>query len=417
MTLTSLFAVLLLSSQQPATFVITSARVFDGTRFIGERHIVVQDGIIAAVLPGGSQPPNALRRVDGRGRTVMPGLIDGHVHLSEQIERDLAQAAALGVTTMLDLWSGPSRLPRLKALEASAPPGLADVRTAGIGATAPGGHPTQMGGPPTPTLTDPAEADSFVADRVAEGADFLKIIYDDVAWIGRRLPMISRATLEALIAAGHRRGKVVIVHVGTEAQAADAVAAGADGLAHWFIGRVDPALVRAMAARGTFVIGTLSMLEGVFCGKPAGPSILADSLLAGYLDPASRQGLTLALPSRAPMAGCSETDAALRSLVQAGVPLVTGTDAPVPGAVYGASVHVESARLVAAGIAPADALAAATSRAAAAFRLSDRGSIRPGLRADLILIDGDPSVDVVATRRIVGVWKRGVAVGRTPAAQ
>lgn len=384
MTPTTWLAVLLLAFQQPSAFVITNARVFDGARFIGERHVVVR-----------------------------AGLIDAHVHLSDDVERNLAQAAALGVTTMLDLWSGPSRLPRIKALEAADPAGLADVRTAGIGATAPGGHPTQMGGPPPPTLIDPTEADSFVARRFAEGADFLKIIYDDVAWLGRPLPRISQATLEALIAAGHRRGKLVVVHVGTQAQAADAVAAGADGLAHWFIGSVDPALVRAMVARRTFVIGTLAMLEGSFCGRPAGPPILADSLLAAYLDQASRQALTRSLPPRPAMAGCSETDAALRSLVQAGVPLVTGTDAPVPGIAYGASMHVEIARLVAAGLSPVDALAAATSRAAAAFRLRDRGSVRPGLRADLLLVDGDPSLDIVATRRIVGVWKRGVAVSRT----
>ena len=92
--------------------------------------------------------------------------------------------------------------------------------------------------------------------------------------------------------------------------------------------------------------------------------------------------------------------------------LSIGTDSPVPGETYGASVHDELAMMVDIGLTPLQALAAATSAPATSFRLKDRGAIRPGLRADLVLVDGDPTHDIRATRRIVRVWKRGVEVER-----
>ena len=92
--------------------------------------------------------------------------------------------------------------------------------------------------------------------------------------------------------------------------------------------------------------------------------------------------------------------------------MLAGTDAPAPGTTYGASVHRELEHLVDAGLTPAAALAAATSATAAAFRINDRGRIRTGMRADLLLVDGDPSTQIHDTRHIVAVWKRGVRVAR-----
>lgn len=94
------------------------------------------------------------------------------------------------------------------------------------------------------------------------------------------------------------------------------------------------------------------------------------------------------------------------------MPILAGTDAPSPGTTYGASLHGELALLVREGLTPVEALTAATSAAARAFRLRGRGFIRAGSRADLVLVDGDPTTDIVATRKIVGVWKAGVEVQR-----
>jgi hypothetical protein len=92
--------------------------------------------------------------------------------------------------------------------------------------------------------------------------------------------------------------------------------------------------------------------------------------------------------------------------------MMAGTDAINPGTAHGASIHRELELLVAAGLSPTESLAAATSVPASIFRLSDRGRITPGLRADLVLVDSDPTSDIKATRKIVGVWKQGHAIDR-----
>src|SRR5580698_3788211 len=103
--------------------------------------------------------------VDGRGRTLLPGLLDAHVHMPNNMEDAARQVLELGVTTQLDMFTSEDGLKRIKKMEAEDTPDLADVRTAGVGATVPGGHPTQMGGPPIPTLTKPEEAQAFVDAR------------------------------------------------------------------------------------------------------------------------------------------------------------------------------------------------------------------------------------------------------------
>ncbi len=98
---------------------------------------------------------------------------------------------------------------------------------------------------------------------------------------------------------------------------------------------------------------------------------------------------------------------AVRLLHEAGVPILVGTDAPNPGTFYGVSMHRELELLVRAGLTPLEALAGATSRAAAAFDLEDRGRIAPGLRADLLLVEGDPTTDIMQSRDVSGIWKEG----------
>jgi imidazolonepropionase-like amidohydrolase len=395
-----------------ATFVVRDVRLFDGERVVERRSVLVRDGVISGV--GGPElaaPPGAAV-VDGRGRTLLPGLIDAHVHLSDSAGADLRQAAALGVTTVLDMFSASTRFERIRTLRAADAPHMADVRTAGVGASAPGGHPSQMGGPPFPTISDSAESRAFVDARVAEGADYVKIIYDDLKSLGMSVPMLDRRTLKSLVAAAHARGKLAVVHVLTETQAMDAVDAGADGLVHLFAApRVSPDFARRVASRGAFVIPTLSVVYGP-CTQPIGPRLAADTLLRPYIRPALRPMTTLVRPPRDGAPSCEGTREAIRQLVQRGVPVLAGSDAPSPPHTYGVALHGELELLVEAGLTPVQALAAATSAPARAFRLTDRGKIAPGLRADLVLVDGDPTRDITTTRRIVGVWKRGVAVER-----
>src|SRR5262249_15120213 len=121
-----------------------------------------------------------------------------------------------------------------------------------------------------------------------------------------------------------------------------------------------------------------------------------------------------AIPDNARFAANAQTS--VRKLHAAGVPILAGTDAGNPGTTHGASLHGELALLVAAGLSPVDALAAATSVPARFFNVRERGRIASGLRADLVLVDGDPTTDITATRAIVTIWKNGAAVDRSTAA-
>jgi imidazolonepropionase-like amidohydrolase len=374
--------------------------------------VLVQDGRISRVGDSKLAVPPGMAVVDGRGRTLLPGLMDAHVHVSDDAAADLRQSLVLGVTTVIDMFSASTRFDRIKALRSTDHPDLADVRTAGTGASAPGGHPSQMGGPPFPTISDAAEATAFVDARIAEGSDFLKIIYDDLATLGTPIPMLDRGTLNALVAAAHARGKLAVVHVLTDAQARAAIEARADGLAHMFSGpTVSADLARLAASHRTFVVPTLSIWYGA-CGQPSGAAIAGDPLLRPYIRPPLRARMSSSPGPRTDARSCEGMVEAIRQLARRRVLILAGTDAPSPGQTYGASLHGELALLVRAGLTPRQALAAATSAPARAFRLTDRGRIRPGLRADLLLVEGDPTTDILATRRIVRVWKRGFDVER-----
>lgn len=370
---------------------IRDARVFDGERTIPRADIMIDGGRITE--PDGL-PADV--EVDGSGKTLFPGLIDAHTHT---FDGSLAQALTFGVTTELDMFCLPGNLSRQRELAAG--DDVADLRSAGMLATAPGGHPSQLmagfdastleafgdavGG--FDTVADRGQARRFVEARLAEGIDYLKIVVDDGAVHGARLPALTPQVVAALVEAAHDNGLLTIAHAITAREVAIALDAGVDGLAHVFAdaGPDDPVgydLAARVATQGVFVVTTLAYFEAI-----TGQAGAADH----------------ALP------GCAENAVhAARILHQAGVPLLAGTDANPFAPVHGAAMHRELALLTEAGLGNEEALAAATSVPARHFRLTDRGRVAPGLRADLILVDGDPTRDIAATAAIAEVWRRGV---------
>ena len=129
---------------------------------------------------------------------------------------------------------------------------MADLRSAGTLVTAPGGHGTEYG-LRVPTLQTVAEAQAFVDDRIREGSDYIKIVYDDGRATGSKLPTISKEVMAALVTAAHRRGKLAIVHTVSLQEARDAIEAGADGLAHVFADEMpDPEFGRFVAAHHAY---------------------------------------------------------------------------------------------------------------------------------------------------------------------
>ncbi|MFE5393045.1 amidohydrolase family protein [Streptomyces sp. NPDC056568] len=342
---------------------LTRVRVFDGDRLTAPRTVVIDDGRIGVSALGA-------RRVDCAGAVLLPGLIDAHLHLKDV--DTLHRLARSGVTTGLDMACfPPSVAASLRGL-----PGLPDIRSAGVPAVAPGSP--QSGLPTFPAdavLTGPDQASRFVRARIAEGSDYIKIIIDE--------PGLSPETVKAVTAAAHSLGKLVMAHATTTAMAERALDAGVDMIHHVPLDTALPAGVAARyAATGTVAVPTLTMMEG-FAG-----------LGIPGMDYAAAEGSV----------------AALR---RAGARILVGTDAnSTPGIPvqppFGTSIHHEVELLVRAGLTPLEALRATTGLPAQSFGLRDRGAVRPGYRADLLLVDGDPLADITATRAVRRVWIGGV---------
>ncbi|MBW8875583.1 MAG: CIA30 family protein [Acidobacteria bacterium] len=390
---------------------ITHVRIFDGSKVIPDGTVVVEGRTLRAVGPKVAVPAGA-EMIDGSGDTLLPGFIDGHTHTWGDA---LIRAAVFGVTTELDMFTDPqfARSQREEQAKTGAP-GRADLLSAGFLATAPGGHGTEYG-LPVPTLTKPEEAQAWVDARIAEGSDYIKIISEDAKLYGRTIPTLDKATIAAVVQAAHKRGKLAVVHISTETAATEALEAGADGLVHIFTDRAPEADFIALAVkRKAFVTPTLTVVEST-TGTASGQALPDDPRLSPYLTAEEVQGLRRGFPKRGEPRFQNALDA-IRQLKAAGVPILAGTDAPNPGTTHGASIHRELELLVQAGLSPAEALAAATSVPAKIFGLKDRGRIAPGLRADLVLVKGDPTTDVTASRDILKVWKIGQEVPRAKAA-
>ena len=394
------------SAPTPApAFVIRNAQVFDGTKLLGPADVWVEDGQIKAVGRNVKVPPET-KVVDGAGDTLLPGLIDSHTHDWEA--QMLQQALAFGVTTQLDMFTDPRFAAGIKKEQTEGKDlNMADLRSSGYLATAPHGHGTEYG-MPVPTLTSPDQAQAWVDARIVEGSDYIKIIYDDGSTYGAHIPTLSKETMRAIVDAAHRRGTIAVVHIGDQQGAKDAINAGADGLAHLFADSEPTSDFAALAAaHHVFVVPTLTVLESV-SGIASGESLTTDPRLEPYLTPQNIANLKRSFGQLPTHPSEKYAGTAVRELMAVHVPVLAGTDSPNPGTSHGASLHRELQLLVRAGMTPQQALEAATSVPAKTFHLNDRGEIAPGKRADLLLVKGDPTQDITATRDIVAVWKAGV---------
>lgn len=362
-------------------FTITNVRLFTPQHTFGPlTSIGVENGVLTTETGGVT--------VDGQGGYLLPGLIDTHVHISRADE--LAVGLQWGVTTMLDM--GTTRWDELRALRDNESDDRADVRGVSSPACAVRGTAVRkMGFPASTAVSGPADAARWVAERLRQEPDHLKIVLEDKLLPFQPRPL-SPDTVAALVTEAHRAGKKVVVHAASPRAYAIALDAGADVITHAPISATLSAdLAGRVAASGTAVSPTLVMMR----------TILEN----------------LRIPFRPKSLHFGQTIASTKALDDAGASIVLGTDANAdetsPARVaHGSAVHEELALLVDAGLSPANALAAATSRAAEVFGLHDRGVIAAGKRADLLLLSRDPLQDITATRDIAGVWKRGVAPHR-----
>ncbi len=403
------------AASEPHSVVLRPAGVFDGIDgkvHAGWQVLVTGDQIVAV---GPDLPtPAGVQVIELPGDTLMPGMIEGHGHLflhpydenswDNQVLYELlalrtaravasAQATLLaGFTSERDLGTegaGYADVGLKAAIDQGIVPGprlsVATRAIVALGAYGPKGFEPGVAIPQG--AEEVSGVDQIVAAvrrQIAAGADWVKL-YADYRW---RAGEDSRATLsldeiKAAVAAAHDAGRPVAVHAATAEGMRRAAAAGVDTIEHGYGGT--PEIFAAMAAKGIALCSTLaasdatSRYRGWDGSEPAPPAVELN-----------RNSFRMALKAR--------------------VPICMGGD-------VGVFAHGQNARemelMAAAGMAPADVLVAATSGNARWLHLSDRlGAVKPGLLADLIAVEGDPTSDIRAVRRVRLVMKGGALVSK-----
>ncbi len=379
---------------------LTAARLIDGTGSppIDRGALLVDGDRIAAVGPEERIPcpPGDVETIALGHATLLPGLIDTHVHITWQVDPahwlDLGVASAerlaadgeiharrtiaAGFTTVRDLMGLPNVVLSLRDRIARGAIVGSRIAAAGACITIPAGHGTQFGHANVLLASTANEIVEAVGRQVGAGVDAIKIMVGRASSSSEFLdsPAYSVEQLQAGVAAAHRAGLRVCAHAHTLPDAVrTAVLAGVDSIEHG--APAEDETLRIMAARGTYLVPTLSVGLGLpQSGEPSdlpyAPQVIA---WMQRLDRDSRD--------------------TVRRAHALGVPIALGTDAGAPKVAHGANAR-ELALLVACGLSPMEAIVTATGNAAANLGRADLGRLAPGRLADLVAVRGDPLVNI-----------------------
>jgi imidazolonepropionase-like amidohydrolase len=385
----------------PPTTVFEGARVIagDGSAPIENAVVVVRDTQFVQVGRAGEvQIPDGATRVDLAGKTVMPAILDAHVHLRSQMREtlieDLQRRAYYGVVAAISMGQDQGDIPYQVRTESQTMPNTARFLTAGRGITAPEPGRTEV---PFWVSTD-AEARAAVQDNAKRKVDIIKI------WVDDRDNKFKKLTPElygAVIDEAHKNGLRVTAHIYELTDAKGLLKAGLDAFAHGVRDRdIDEEFVAMYKQRPEVILVPNLPSRGVKTDL---------SWVSDTVPPAELEKLQAAASKDDPEAqklyGIQARN--LAKLNAAGIKIAMGTDGNTP---YGP--HIEMEDMVAAGMSPAEVLVAATRNSAEVMKLDDLGTVAAGKSADFIVLDANPLDNITNTRRINAVYIRGVAVDR-----
>jgi len=411
---------------------IRADQAFDGERFVaGGATVLIEDGTIVAVEPASYDVPGDCPVSDQRDATLLPGLVDAHVHLvadsgplaldrvagytEEELDAvvtgSLERQLAAGVTSVRDLGDRDFHVVGRRDRQRTGDDGLPRIVASGPPLTTPAGHCFYLGG----EVAGREQIVAAVRERVDRGVDVVKVMASGgMNTVGTDVtaPQFDLADLRLVVEESHRAGLPVTAHAHAAVAVDQALDAGVDGLEHasYFVGGgpgapAGPMAVVAsdeqldrLAASGVAVCPTLGgFTTGLF---EHGPPHVREMMRAAGVTPEQVVELRMTLLAR---------------MRAAGVRLVSGTDGGIaPPKAHGS---LAEAMLELATVLPvADVLATATSGAAGVCAPDRRtGRLRAGYGADLLVVDGDLAGDLTALRRVRQVVLRGRPTA--PAAQ
>ncbi len=408
---------------QAQEMILSNGRFVDpATESVHGGHVLVRDGLVVGLV---AEPPPGFQGdvVDLGGDWVIPGLHDLHTHsFGNTGPGGASQFAGVpgvsnlmlysGVIAFLDLFSMEDQiLPARDRQREQGGPG-ADILAAGPCLTATGGHCSEYG-VPTRIVDSPTDAEREVAELAIKRPDVVKIVYDHRS----SMPTVDEATLAATVATAREHGIPTVVHVGTWQDVADAVEAGAAAVTHTPPGPPPEDLPGRMAAAGTAIIPTL-VVQTEISRIAERPELLDDPLLVAtstaalrdaYRDPGAWDDRTNGFVQWQ-MNARDVLGPSVKALHEAGVTILTGTDAGNLGVFQGYSLHRELALLVEAGLTEWQALAASSTNVAALLGRST--GFRAGDVASFVVLSASPLDDIGNSRRIKLVIRRGRVVDR-----
>jgi enamidase len=382
---------------------VTNGALWDGSQLIADGTLIIREGIIASAGPATQVIiPNGAQIIDAGGGTILPGLIDDHVHNAAEsgIRRQFLEA---GVTTICDTGAGTNQL-RLYREEQSSSELIARAYYAGPFLSAPQGYPADTDASARLGVSTPDEARTAVQELAAQGVSYIKVALDD----GRgeeALPVLSEDTLQAIVQEAHRLGLTVRAHVLDATYLEMALDAGVDAIEHipapdfsrtvfelWM--RSDHALtlpkayldlLQRLADSGIPLTPTIEVLERRTCNLVAQSEDERNACVRVYL-------------------------AAISQFHQMGGIIALGNDYGSAGMPAGLPWR-EMAFLQEAGLSNAEILTAATGTAAQVCGHGDEiGALQPGYLADVVIVDGNPLTDLSALQRVKTVLLAGQVV-------
>ncbi len=391
-------ATLVVNAQTPSSATLyEGARLIDGNGgpAVDNAAFVVENGRFTQVGRAGQiKAPAGAARVSLAGKTVIPALIDAHVHLADSRDALIDQLrgkAYWGVSAVFSMGTDPGDL--ALNLRNETIPGAARLRSAGRGITTP-----EEGRTTVPYwVTTEAQARKAVQENAARKVDIIKIWVDDRDGKYKKL---SPDLYAPIIDEAHKNKLRVMAHIFNLDDAKGLLKAGVDAFAHSVRDKdIDDEFLAMMKARPNVVLDPNLPDRGVATDM----SWLRDSMTAAELK--KLQDGATDRPAAQQAFGIQARN--LKKLSDAGVKIVLGTDGLIIW-----NQHTEMADMVASGMTPAQVIVASTKNAAEFMRLTDAGTVQADKRADFVVLDANPLDDITNTRKISAVYLAGTAIDR-----